>query len=411
MGPLVPPHTCPHFPRMLIKCQKLAGHPTQMEHGQILGCIPEEQTQTSPEQWEPKGTVFEMLFMSLVWLAQKGSVLCHGKERALSSRGHCGCDNGHLEEASLAWRPDIPAWELMVQPSPPACSAHPIPSAVPIPIALTRVARLSLQCRLIPHSSVISERSSSSNSSRLMSWVSLEGAEMVPSPTAQGTGRMCRVAYCPRAGAALPALEGLSRCLLGRKTREGAPSRGDGSVPTEWLSLAWSAAVGRQEERAPSQPLVPKAAGMCRLGEHGTGSRAKPYPRMFGSHHPREALGLSQTPNGAKTSVTEKGWGSWQGTAGGWTCWGSDHIETHRPCKHHKPAFGFASSYTSFLQHTQPTSPHSPCPSLAMSWSRRHNEPPGCGWEGCPGSGAALGEDSDFPLHQNHSLGCLRVLP
>lgn len=43
--------------------------------------------------------------------------------------------------------------------------------------ALTRRDNVSLHCRLIPHSSVISERSSSSNSSRLMSWVSLVRTE------------------------------------------------------------------------------------------------------------------------------------------------------------------------------------------------------------------------------------------
>lgn len=48
---------------------------------------------------------------------------------------------------------------------------------VPILLALTRRDKVSLHCRLMPHSSVISERSSSSNSSRLMSWVSLMGTE------------------------------------------------------------------------------------------------------------------------------------------------------------------------------------------------------------------------------------------
>lgn len=43
--------------------------------------------------------------------------------------------------------------------------------------SLTLRDSVSLHCRLIPHSSVISERSSSSNSSRLMSWVSLLGTE------------------------------------------------------------------------------------------------------------------------------------------------------------------------------------------------------------------------------------------
>lgn len=49
--------------------------------------------------------------------------------------------------------------------------------SVPILPALTRRDRVSLHCRLMPHSSVISERSSSSNSSRLMSWVSLVRTE------------------------------------------------------------------------------------------------------------------------------------------------------------------------------------------------------------------------------------------
>lgn len=84
----------------------------------------------------------------------------------------------------------------MVLPAPPA-HALPVPIPVPIPMALTRVARLSLQCRLIPHSSVISERSSSSNSSRLMSWVSLEGVEMVRSPTALAVGRRVQGSLLP----------------------------------------------------------------------------------------------------------------------------------------------------------------------------------------------------------------------
>lgn len=60
-----------------------------------------------------------------------------------------------------------------------------MPSTLSLPIlplhlgfwepTLTRKDRVSLHCRLMPHSSVISERSSSSNSSRLMSWVSLVG--------------------------------------------------------------------------------------------------------------------------------------------------------------------------------------------------------------------------------------------
>lgn len=50
----------------------------------------------------------------------------------------------------------------------------PVPTH-PIHPTLTRKDKVSLHCRLMPHSSVISERSSSSNSSRLMSWVSLVG--------------------------------------------------------------------------------------------------------------------------------------------------------------------------------------------------------------------------------------------
>lgn len=133
--------------------------------------------------------------------------------------------------------------------APLACVPISIPILIPVPISimLTWVARLSLQCRLIPHSSVISERSSSSNSSRLMSWVSLEGVEMVQSPTVQVAGRRVQ-------GSILPAgskqycwpKEMFFWSLLERQIEKGAPSREDEFVTTKWLGLAWSVAVGSQ---------------------------------------------------------------------------------------------------------------------------------------------------------------------
>lgn len=94
--------------------------------------------------------------------------------------------SGDLVVRHVGWWSCQPHWHIL-----------PIPFPIPIPITLTRVARLSLQCRLIPHSSVISERSSSSNSSRLMSWVSLEGAEMAWSPTAPQADRRLQGALVP----------------------------------------------------------------------------------------------------------------------------------------------------------------------------------------------------------------------
>lgn len=81
-----------------------------------------------------------------------------------------------------AWSWMFPAcyflrWEYQKDPESPSRYGDTLPPVPTHPIhpTLTRKDKVSLHCRLMPHSSVISERSSSSNSSRLMSWVSLVG--------------------------------------------------------------------------------------------------------------------------------------------------------------------------------------------------------------------------------------------
>lgn len=60
-----------------------------------------------------------------------GSVLCHGEERALPSRGDWGYGNGFIKEASLAWGSSGPAQELLALSAPPARSACPHSSPRP----------------------------------------------------------------------------------------------------------------------------------------------------------------------------------------------------------------------------------------------------------------------------------------
>lgn len=184
MGPLVPPRMCPCFPRMLIRCQRLAGHPTQMEDmppdtPKPSGSSLRNELKPLQHSGDQKAPALRCFLVPWVWLVQKGSVLRYSEERALLRGRYWDCDNGYLKEGSLPG--DLVVLHRSCWPYQPHW--HTLPVLIPVPITLTRVARLSLQCRLIPHSSVISERSSSSNSSRLMSWVSLEGVEMARSST------------------------------------------------------------------------------------------------------------------------------------------------------------------------------------------------------------------------------------
>lgn len=249
---------------------------------------------------------------------------------------------------------------------------------LPVPIALTRVARLSLQCRLIPHSSVISERSSSSNSSRLMSWVSLERAETGWSPTMQVAGRGLQGNVLPVGREQHPPpRERLSQSLLGRNAGKGAPSGRDGSVPTKELGLAWSATVGRQEECTPNQPQPDQSQQGC-AGQDRQHSNM--FPGGSAPSIPGRLWGCpswAQVPSGAKAGVTGRGRAGGPGKAqleDGPAGMG-DHTKTHRPCRHSKPAGHGTTS------------------------------PRDAAGRDVPAQVPAVREGSDFPLRQNHSPG------
>lgn len=216
---------------------------------------------------------------------------------------------------------------------------------LPVPIALTRVARLSLQCRLIPHSSVISERSSSSNSSRLMSWVSLEGAETGWSPTAQAAGRGLRGGVLPvgREQHPPPPRERLSQSLLGRKAGRGAPSGGDGlSPPKSW---AWHGLRlwGGRRSVPQTSPSLTEASRDVQVGRGQDRRHSHVFPGGSAPTIPGWLWGCpswAQAPSGAKAGVTGSGRAGGPGRAqleDGPAGMG-DHTKTHRPCKHRKPA-------------------------------------------------------------------------
>lgn len=95
MGPLLPPRTCPRFPRMLIGCQRLAGYRTQM--GVMPPVTPKPLGSSLRNKLKPlqhsgnqKAPALRCFFVPWVWLAQKGSALCRGEERALPSGGDWG---------------------------------------------------------------------------------------------------------------------------------------------------------------------------------------------------------------------------------------------------------------------------------------------------------------------------------
>ena len=182
-----------------------------------------------------------------------------------------GHGNGHLEEVSLAWGPRGPAWVLMVPPAPPACSAHPHPRPGPHP-----------HCAYPGGQALLAVQADSTLVGDLgeVFILKLLKADVVGEPGGSGDGAITHYT-----GSMLPVgreqhrppRERVSRSLLGRKTGNGAPSRGDESVPTEWLGLAWSTAVGRQEECAPNQPL-PDRRQQGHAGWESMGQTAQPAP-------------------------------------------------------------------------------------------------------------------------------------
>lgn len=231
----------------------------------------------------------------------------------------------------------------MVLPAPLAHSAHPCPSPHPHHTYPGGQALLAVQA----DSTLISDL-------REVFILKFLKADVMGEPGGSGDGRVTQWpsggqegAGCRGAcglGAALTPWERLSQSLLGRKTGNAALSREDRSVPIEWLGLAWSMAVGRQEECVPKQSLPDQRQ-----------QRPADWENMYWTAQPALSLevcsahtipgSLWDCPSWAQTLNRVKAGITGRGKAGGpdraqledAPAGTGDHIETHRTCKPCKP--------------------------------------------------------------------------
>jgi len=296
-GPLVPPPMCPYFPRMVIGCQRLAGHPAQM--GAILPVTPKPlgsslRNELKPLQHSGNQKALRCFLVPWIWLAQQVSVLCRSEDRALPSGGDWGRGNGHLEEASLAWQPGHPARELMVPPAPPARSARPHPHPCPH------------RHRAYPGGQALLAVQADSTLVGDLGEVfilKLLEADVMGEPGGRGEGVVTHGGQegagwraASGQGAAPPVPGEALLVFTGKEHQEGRgllPAGMGLSPPNGW---AWHGPWlwGDRRSTSLTSPCLTEGSRDVQAERAWNRQHSQPCPRRFSSHHPRDALGLSQ---------------------------------------------------------------------------------------------------------------------